>query len=80
MPKNPYSCQFLRYSTLPDGTEIPVQLVDGSIRTVGEKCGNLVTLAIENWTSEKIITFVLFEARISRNFLTKLNTLFRNRK
>ena len=47
-----------RYSTLPDGTEIPVQLEEGSIRSVGRKCGNLVTLAIENWIGEQIVHVV----------------------
>jgi len=47
-----------RYSTLPDGTEVPVQAVDGSIRTIGEQCGNLVTSAIENWmrTGKRVLS------------------------
>ena len=44
-----------RYAQLPDGTEIPVQEVNGSIRSVGEKSGNLISYAIRHWMSEQFL-------------------------
>ena len=65
---------------MPDGTEIPVQQVDGSIRTIGEKSGNLVTLAIENWTSEQIVYVVLFKFAVLRHILTFRRPICRARE